>query len=86
MGNPKTHSSLTYDVVIVGVGSAGLTAAKLAGKKLKNSRLLVEVERLGGGGATCWRLHLDTVVKRMSLLTFKIFVVSCFPISLDISQ
>jgi hypothetical protein len=48
MGNPKTPSSLTYDVVIVGGGSAGLTAAKLAAKTLKKSTLIVEVDRLGG--------------------------------------
>jgi hypothetical protein len=45
MENPKTPSSLTYDVVIVLVGgSAGLTATTLAGKTLKKFTLIVEVD------------------------------------------
>jgi pyruvate/2-oxoglutarate dehydrogenase complex dihydrolipoamide dehydrogenase (E3) component len=38
----------TYDLVVVGGGSAGLTAAKLAGKTLKRSVVIVEANRLGG--------------------------------------
>lgn len=38
----------SYDMVVVGGGSAGLTAAKFAGGTLKKSVLIVEEERLGG--------------------------------------
>jgi hypothetical protein len=53
MGNPKTPSSLTYDVAIVGGGSAGLTAAKLAGKTFE--KVYIEFR----GGSTWWRLHVE---------------------------
>jgi ribulose 1,5-bisphosphate synthetase/thiazole synthase len=48
MATPNKASSLTYDLVIVGGGSAGLTAAKLSGKTLKKSTLIIEADRLGG--------------------------------------
>ena len=38
----------SYDMVVVGGGSAGLTAAKFASGTLKKSVLIVEEERLGG--------------------------------------
>ncbi len=41
-------SSLSYDLVVVGGGSAGLTAAKLAGTTLKKSVVIVEADQLGG--------------------------------------
>jgi pyruvate/2-oxoglutarate dehydrogenase complex dihydrolipoamide dehydrogenase (E3) component len=41
-------SSSAYDMVVVGGGSAGLTAAKFASGTLKKSVLLVDAERLGG--------------------------------------
>lgn len=66
MATPKAPSSLTYDLVIVGGGSAGLTAAKLAGKTLKKSTLIVEVDRLGGDctwtGMELEKLHVPSNV------------------------
>lgn len=41
-------SSSTYDLIVVGAGSAGLTAAKLATETLGKSCCLVEQGRLGG--------------------------------------
>ena len=38
----------TFDLVVVGGGSAGLTAAKLAGGTLKKSVCIIEQDRLGG--------------------------------------
>ena len=38
----------TYDVLVVGGGSAGLTAAKFAGDTMKKSVLIIEKEKLGG--------------------------------------
>ena len=38
----------TYDMIVVGGGAAGLTAAKFASGTLKRSVLIVEEERLGG--------------------------------------
>ncbi|KAL3941452.1 MAG: hypothetical protein SGBAC_004192 [Bacillariaceae sp.] len=38
----------TYDLVVVGGGSAGLTAAKLAAGTLGNSAVIVEANKLGG--------------------------------------
>jgi hypothetical protein len=43
----KTPST-SYDLVVVGGGSAGLTAAKLAGKTLHKSVVIVEANKLGG--------------------------------------
>jgi pyruvate/2-oxoglutarate dehydrogenase complex dihydrolipoamide dehydrogenase (E3) component len=37
-----------YDLVIVGGGSAGLTAAKLAGGTMKKSVVIIEQDKLGG--------------------------------------
>ena len=36
------------DVIVVGGGSAGLTAAKLASKTLQKECILIEADRLGG--------------------------------------
>ena len=46
--SPSAAAQSSYDMVIVGGGSAGLTAAKFAGGTLKKSVLIVEEERLGG--------------------------------------
>jgi len=45
---PFTQSLTTYDVIVVGGGSAGLTAAKLAADTLGKSVVIVEGERMGG--------------------------------------
>jgi hypothetical protein len=41
-------TSPSYDLVVIGGGSAGLTAAKFASRTLKKRCLLIERERLGG--------------------------------------
>jgi pyruvate/2-oxoglutarate dehydrogenase complex dihydrolipoamide dehydrogenase (E3) component len=46
-GSPSAVQS-SYDMVVIGGGSAGLTAAKFASGTLKKSVLIVEQERLGG--------------------------------------
>lgn len=47
-GNDEPAAQSSYDMVVVGGGSAGLTAAKFASGTLKKSVLIVEEERLGG--------------------------------------
>eukprot|EP00531_Pseudo-nitzschia_arenysensis_P018508 CAMPEP_0116119818 /NCGR_PEP_ID=MMETSP0329-20121206/2847_1 /TAXON_ID=697910 /ORGANISM="Pseudo-nitzschia arenysensis, Strain B593" /LENGTH=608 /DNA_ID=CAMNT_0003613551 /DNA_START=34 /DNA_END=1860 /DNA_ORIENTATION=- len=47
-GNDEPTADSSYDMVVVGGGSAGLTAAKFASGTLKKSVLIVEEERLGG--------------------------------------
>jgi pyruvate/2-oxoglutarate dehydrogenase complex dihydrolipoamide dehydrogenase (E3) component len=44
----STSSSRSYDVIVIGGGAAGLTAAKLAGETLKGSVIIIEAERMGG--------------------------------------
>ena len=46
--NDGPAAESTYDMVVVGGGSAGLTAAKFASGTLKKSVLILEEERLGG--------------------------------------
>ena len=46
--NNEPTADSSYDMVVVGGGSAGLTAAKFASGTLKKSVLIVEEERLGG--------------------------------------
>ena len=52
LGNTALSSApsvkTTYDVVVIGGGSAGLTAAKLTSDVFKKSVVIVEKERLGG--------------------------------------
>mmetsp|Transcript_57795 Transcript_57795/g.62433 ORF Transcript_57795/g.62433 Transcript_57795/m.62433 type:complete len:392 (-) Transcript_57795:258-1433(-) len=44
----SSSSLFSYDMIVVGGGAAGLTAAKFASGTLKRSVLIVEEERLGG--------------------------------------
>jgi ribulose 1,5-bisphosphate synthetase/thiazole synthase len=44
----KEAAGSSYDLVVIGGGSAGLTAAKLAGKTLQKSVVIVESNKLGG--------------------------------------
>lgn len=48
MASSSPSWSKTYDLVVVGGGSAGLTAAKFAAGTLKKSVVIVEGDRLGG--------------------------------------
>jgi pyruvate/2-oxoglutarate dehydrogenase complex dihydrolipoamide dehydrogenase (E3) component len=43
-----SSSARTYDVVVIGGGSAGLTAAKFAGNIMKKSVVIIEQAKLGG--------------------------------------
>lgn len=45
---PTKSSSSSFDLIVVGGGSAGLTAAKFASQTLKKSCLLIEGQALGG--------------------------------------
>ncbi|GAX20242.1 mercuric reductase [Fistulifera solaris] len=48
MSHHSVGEALSYDVVIIGGGSAGITAAKLIGTTLQKSVALIEKERMGG--------------------------------------
>jgi Pyridine nucleotide-disulphide oxidoreductase len=51
--SPTTTISTCYDLVVIGGGAAGLTAAKFATKTLKKSCLLIEQEGLDKLGGDC---------------------------------
>jgi glycine/D-amino acid oxidase-like deaminating enzyme len=44
----KDSNMMECDVLVIGGGSAGLTAAKLASDTLQKDCILIEAERLGG--------------------------------------